>query len=204
MRIERLEPAAKPRGCFLLTTEDGDTLLVTDRELVSFSIVPAGTLDDEQWEALCFSAGRSLALQRAAAMLGRRALSRRELTDRLLEKGVLPEHAHAAADRMAELGILDDAAYAATLARHYAARLWGPHRVEHELFHRGVDRALWPDALDAVDDWNDVAVEFLRSRRYDPCDTREKRKLTETLVRRGFDWDAARSALRTLEQENAV
>ena len=51
-------------------------------------------------------------------------------------KGIEYTMAEKAADRLLELGVLDERAYAAMVARHYAAKGYGPKRVEQELRRR--------------------------------------------------------------------
>ncbi len=201
MRIESLSPARRLHSCFQVTPETGQPFLITDQELLSFDLRAGMELEDEQLAQLRQAADRSLAVRRAAALLAARDLSRRELTDLLVQKGVSEENADHAADRMAELGVLNDAAYAAAWVRRGVSRGWGPRRVESELYRRGIPRELWSDALDAVEDWTAVAVTFLDRRRADLSDPAVRKKLSDALARRGFGWDCIRDALRRAEEK---
>lgn len=198
MRIESLTPAKQ--NCFQVTPENGRPFLITEQERLAFDLYPGAVLDASEAEALCASAGRSLAIRRAAALLSVRDMSRRELTDRLTEKSISPKNAEAAADRMAELGYLNDAAYAATWVRRGVARGWGPRRIEAEFYRRGIDRTLWSDALDTVEDWSVAAADFLSRRSGDLTDPAVRKKLSDMLARRGFDWDCIREAMRRLTE----
>ncbi len=201
MRIESLSPARRPHNCFQVTPETGRPFLITDQELLSFDLRAGMELDDEQLAQLRQSADRSLAVRRAAALLAARDLSRRELTDQLTQKGVSEENADFAAERMEELGVLNDADYAAAWVRRGVSRGWGPRRVESELYRRGIDRELWSDAMDAVEDWTAVAVDFLRRRGADLSDPTARKKLSDALARRGFGWDCIRDAMRRASEE---
>ena len=86
--------------------------------------------------------------KKALALLDRRDMSRKELTDKLLQKGEPPEAVAAAADRLEELGFLNDGRYAALVVRHYAGKGYGPARVRQELHRRGIARALWDAAME--------------------------------------------------------
>jgi hypothetical protein len=76
------------------------------------------------------------AKKRALRLLDRRDMSKKELIDKLIEKGESPEDAHSAASRMEELGLLSDERYAAMVARHYASKGYGRRRIEAELHRR--------------------------------------------------------------------
>ena len=201
MRIEALSPARRHRNCLQVTPEAGAPFLITEQELLSFELRPGMELEEEQMTALRQAADRSLALRQAAALLAVRDRSRRELTDQLVRKGVSEENAELAADRMVELGVLNDAAYAAAWVRRGVSRGWGPRRVESELYRRGISRELWSDALDIVEDWTAVAADFVSRRRGDLSDPAARKKLSDALARRGFDWDCIREVLHRAEEE---
>ncbi len=120
----------------LLFLADGSSFAVTEREMIAFGLYTGIELEEETLADLKAAGRAGLTLQRAAAMLGRRALSRRDLVQKLTEKGSLPEDAMRAADRMEELGVLDDEAYAAAVVRQYSARGWGEKKLRDELFRR--------------------------------------------------------------------
>lgn len=140
---------------------------------------------------------------RAAELIGARPLSKKELTRRLVEKGAAEDEAAGAADWLEELGAVDDAAYAASIARHYGERGYGPGRVREELRRRGIDRELWEGALAILPDPAETLDALLRKRaRRGPDDRRELQRAADALARRGFEWEDVRSALeRYVEME---
>ena len=94
-----------------------------------------------------------------------------------------------------ELGYLDDAAYARTVARHYAAKGYGERKIRDELYRRGVDRALWDEALDELPSDGEQIDRFLQSKLHGRSpEDKEKKRLTDALLRRGFSWGEVKSA----------
>ena len=85
MRIEEVKKSERKRGRFLVRLEDGDVLRVTEEELLRFGLRPGLELD-EAAEAVRASAKSSSAKATAANMIGSRALSKKELTRRLIQK----------------------------------------------------------------------------------------------------------------------
>ena len=196
MRIVELKPSRHGQGRFLAKLEDGDILRLTEEELLRFRLRQGMELDGETLEALRASAKTSAAKAAAANIIGSRALSKRELTRRLVKKGSDETDAQAAADWLEDIGAVNDAAYAASLARHYGEKGYGPQRVREELRRRGVDRALWDEALEELPDPAEILDRLIKRRGGDLSDRRELKRISDGLMRRGFAWSDVRDALR--------
>jgi len=193
MRIEEV----KKRGQgFLVRLEDGSVLHTTEEELLRFGLREGLELDGEELEALRASAKTSQTKAAAARMIGSRALSKRELTRRLVKKGSDAGDAQAAADWLEDIGAVNDADYAAALVRHYGDRGYGPARVREELRRRGVGRELWDRALEEMPDPAEILDKLIQKRcRGDLSDPGERRRTSDALLRRGFDWSEVKAAL---------
>lgn len=196
MRIEEVKPSQRKKGRFLVKLNGGVLLRVTEEELLRFGLRAGMELDDETVETLQSSARTSSAKAQAANIIGSRPLSKRELTRRLVQKGNEEADAQTAADWLEELGAVDDAAYAAALARYYGARGYGPQRLREELRRRGVDRDLWEDALAELPDSGDTLDALIQKRRRgDLSDPRERKRVCDALLRRGFSWSQVKAAM---------
>jgi len=196
MRIEKVKPSQRKKGRYLVKLDGGVLLRVTEEELLRFGLRAGMELDDGTMEALQTSARSSSAKAQAANIIGSRPLSKRELTRRLVQKGNEETDAQAAADWLEDLGAVDDAAYAAALARHYGARGYGPQRLREELRRRGVPRELWEDALAELPDSGEALDALIQKRRRgDLTDPRERRRICDALLRRGFSWSQVKAAM---------
>lgn len=197
MRIEEVKKSERKRGRFLVRLEDGDVLRVTEEELLRFGLRPGLELDEAAAEAVRASAKSSSAKATAANMIGSRALSKKELTRRLIQKGNDASDAQAAADWLEDIGAVDDAAYAASLVRHYGEKGYGPARVREELRRRGVDRALWDEALEELPDPAEILDRLIQKKSGgDLRDRKELKRISDGLLRRGFAWGDVKDALR--------
>ena len=197
MRIEELKKSQRKRGRFLVKMEDGSLLRITENEVVRFALRPGWELGLEDLEALQASAKTSSAKAAAANMVGSRALSKKELTNRLLRQGTEEAEARAAADWLEDLGAVNDGEYAAALVRHYGSRGYGPARVREELRRRGVGRELWDAALEELPDPAEVLDGLIQKKqRAALSDRRELKRLSDSLLRRGFSWGDVKAALR--------
>lgn len=202
MKIERIEASRHKKGRVLVFLEDGACLRITEQELLDFGLRSGDELDDRTLQRLKEAAGVSNVKATAADLVGKRAMSRRDLERKLQNRGASETEARYAAEWMEAIGAINDADYAAVLARHCADLGYGPQRVREKLYEKGVPRELWDDALDALPDSAGQIDAFLeRKLRGRVPDQREKKRLCDALLRRGFSWPEVKAGLNRLGSE---
>ena len=202
MRIDRIEASKHKRGRVLVFLEDGACLKITEQELLDFGLRAGDELDKPTLDRLKEAAGVSNVKATAADLIGKRAMSRRDLERKLQEKGASEAEARYAAEWLEAIGAINDADYAGALARHCADLGYGPARIRDKLYEKGVPRELWEDALDTLPDQSEDVDRFLRSKlRGELPDEKEKKRLTDALLRRGFSWGDVRAAWNRLGSE---
>ena len=202
MRIDRIEASQHKRGRVLVFLEDGACLKITEQELLDFGLRAGDELDKPTLDRLKEAAGVSNVKATAADLIGKRAMSRRDLERKLREKGASEAEARYAAEWLEAIGAINDADYAALLVRHCAQLGYGPARIRDKLYEKGVPRELWEDALDTLPDQSEDVDRFLRSKlRGELPDEKEKKRLTDALLRRGFSWGDVKAAWNRLGSE---
>ena len=202
MRIERIEASRHKQGRVLVFLEDGACLKITEQELLDFGLRSGDELDKTTLKKLREAAGISNVKVTAADLVGKRAMSRRDLERKLREKGASEAEARYAGEWLEAIGALDDADYAALLARHCAELGYGPARVREKLREKGVPRELWDDALDTLPDPAEQIDRFLaRKLQGRAPDEKEKQRLSNALARRGFAWPDIRAGWSRLGAE---
>lgn len=138
------------------------------------------------------------ALQRALGLLTRREHSRKELTRKLVSRGVDAAEVEAAVDKLTNAGWQDDRRFAESLVRSRAASGYGPLHIRAELGTHDLPAEVRQLALDDFDgDWTGIARDLVARRfgRIDDARTRE-RKAADYLIRRGFPSDVVRAVVR--------
>ena len=196
MRIEEIKRSERKKGRILIKLDSGDLLRVTEEELLRFRLHSGMTLDEGTLAELTASARASSTKATAANMGGARPLSKREVQRRVVKKGAQEADAQAAADWLEDIGAVNDAAYAAALVRHYGARGYGAARVKEELRRRGVPRELWEEALEGLPDSETVLDALIRKKAGgELSDPREIKRVSDSLLRRGYSWSEVRAAL---------
>ena len=145
--------------------------------------------------------------QRALALLVRREHSKSELTRKLLARGITAADAAAAVAKMAEAGWQDDLRFACCIARTRANAGYGPLRIRAELASHGLGSETIAHAFTALadagdDDWTGRARTLVRRRfDLDRATLTVQRKAADFLLRRGYDSDSVRAAIRAMPYE---
>ena len=194
MRISKLSASKHKKGRILVQLDSGELLRIGEREVVAFSLYVGKELTAQERAALENAARGSGLKDRALSMLTTRPMSRKELTDRLVERSdATEEEAGAVADELERLGLLND--------RAYAAKGYGPYRLREELRRRGVPGAYWDEALEELDDPAEAIDAFLRQKLHGRItDRRELKRVSDALARRGFHWSDISAALRRYDE----
>ena len=139
----------------------------------------------------------------ALAGLANRARTAQEIRDALARKGFAEAVAEDTVADLERLGLVDDAAYARAFARgRFAARGYGPARLRQDLTRKGVARATIDAALAELTEAEDLgeAARDQAARKWRALSSEDdlrkrKKKTMDYLVRRGFGFDQARSAV---------
>ena len=202
MRIKSVAAHPKRGGQHRITMEDGRAITVSEGALTAFYLYPGKEIEETELEALMEADGRQKVRDRAMRLLDYRAMSRKELFNKLVEKGEDREQAEEAADWLVEIGQIDDAEHAGRILRHYAGKGYGRKRIEQELRRRGIEKEHWDIAFMEMPEESGSAVDqFIQSKlRGEMPDRKEEKRVTDALLRRGYSWDEAGAALRRYKE----
>ena len=142
------------------------------------------------------------AFDSAVRSLTRRNHSRWELKTKLIQKGFSSEEIKTTLNRLTELGYLNDQNYAYDYCRHRLKQSpRGRRLLSVELKKRGLPRDLIEQVLDDIyqefpeADLVAELVEKWRRSKPDEITESDVMKLSQSLARKGFNWDCIRSNL---------
>ena len=228
MKIEKLEPSRHKQGRWLVWLEDASIVRVGEGDVVSLGLYVGKELTAAEGEALAAAGAHSKLMERAVGLLSLRPMSRKELLDKLCapprqkrekypydklddipdrsvlqaRREALREQAEAVADRLTELGLLNDREYAGMVARHYAAKGYGPRKIRDELYRRGVPREYWEDAVEEREPDESRIDKLARQKLRGAEPTRENlKKVSDYLARRGYGWEEISTVLDRIREE---
>lgn len=179
---------------------DGEFFITLPLELLMQQDLAVGEpFGEEEVEALTLAVQLIPAKEKAYQYLGYGDLSRKKLFEKLTRFGIEPQVAEAACDLMEEQGYLNDERLAHRLAVRFAeAKRWGPRRILPELLQRGISAELAKEAVAELDvDFTASVAYYLETkyRSYDLSDRKVLQKVTQGLMRLGFDLDDIRSVI---------
>ena len=139
----------------------------------------------------------------ALAGLSNRARTSDEVRKALLKKGFAEPVVEDTVAGLEDAGLVDDQAYARAFVKsRFDARGYGPARLRQDLQRKGVARATIEAALEELTEAEDLGAEAReqaakkwRSLSSEDDVRKRKKKTMDYLVRRGFGFDTARSAV---------
>jgi regulatory protein len=177
--------------------------------LLEYPLSAGVVIDLETAEAIVLADARLRARRFSVAYLAHRARTVFEVREALRQRGFAPDVAEQAVERLCALGYLDDADYALRYVEsRVRAKGYGPMRIRRELQRRGIQAALIDRAVAPLETSDSPAEQALRQARIrlpklrGEADARKRRKkLSDFLLRRGFDFDTIQRAVDTALHE---
>ncbi len=138
----------------------------------------------------------------ATRILAYRAYSAGEMAEKLEKRGFARDEIGLTIEWLIELSYLDDEKLAVDLVRMYSERPYGAHRIRQELKRRLLDEGVIEEALELMPENESVLDQWIVRRVKREPWAPQKRRIADTLYRRGFDWCDIRAALFRYELEH--
>lgn len=198
MRIETLKTEPDRAGRFWVTLDSGKRLALYRQTVEDFGLYAGKELSDEEWAALQESAGAMSAKMRAVRIVAASSVSKKDLQQRLVQKGEDPAQAADAVAWMEEMHLVDDAETARQIVSRCAAKGYGISRAKQALYEKKIPKQYWDAALADYPDQIEHILTFLRSRLDDDADQKQVKKAIDALLRRGHSYSEIRAALQQL------
>ena len=130
MRIEYLKTAPDRAGRYTLGLEDGSKLLLYRQTIEDFGLYTGLELTQEQYKRLLAAVSEMSAKMRAVRIVSAANVSKKDLENRLVQKGEDPAQAQKAVSWLSELHLMDDSATAETIVRACIAKVNRPEIFE--------------------------------------------------------------------------
>ena len=160
-----------------------------------FALYSGKELEEDEWSRLQTAAGEMSAKMRAVRIVSASSVSRRDLQQRLIQKGEDPEQAKAAVQWMEDLALVDDRKTAQQIVERCVSKGYGISRARQALYEKRIPKELWEDALADYPDQQDKILAYLESRLDAESEDKEIRKAIDALMRRGHSYGTIRRAL---------
>jgi SOS response regulatory protein OraA/RecX len=198
MRIESLKTEPDRAGRYWITLDGGKKMALYRQTVEDFGLYSGKELSDEEFGQLEAASGAMSAKMRAVRIVAASAVSKKDLQQRLVQKGEDPAQAAEAVAWMEEMHLVDDEETARQIVSRCAAKGYGLSRAKQALYEKKIPKCYWDAALAVYPDQTEHMLRFLRSRLEDTSDQKEVKKAIEALLRRGHSYAEIRSALQQM------
>lgn len=197
MKIEKIS-APDRSGKYAVRFDDGNITRLYRQTVEDFGLFPGMELTDEELTHLRDAAGKMSAKMRAVRIVSATGVSKRDLRDRLVQKGEKPADAAEAVQWMEQMQLLDDAQTADAIVERCIRKGYGLSRAKQALYEKRIPREYWDSALADYPDQSESISDFLRSKLTRDSDRNEVRKAIDALIRRGHSYGVIRRCLNDL------
>ena len=201
MRIEKITGPDRV-GCYRVTLEDGQVLRLYRQTLEDFSVYTGREFSQEELSDLRQSASQMSAKMRAVRIISASSVSKKDLQQRLVQKGENPEQAKQAVQWLAEMDLLDDRKTAEQVVSSCIRKGYGLARAKQALYEKRIPREYWEEALVDYPDQQEAICDFLRSRLGHNWDEKSLKKAVDALIRRGHSYGNIRRAMESLSVDD--
>ena len=193
------------QGRARLTLSNGEELLMPRSMLKERPYKCAMPFDRESFDAFLKERAYPFAMEKAIALLATRSRTEKVIVD-ALRGNAYPEAAIARVmQRLNEAGYVNDRDFAQQWAASRSNKGMGARRIRCELQRKGIDRDDIDDVIENLDEDELIqgavktAQKFARGK--DLSSPSDRQRIMAALARRGYDYTAAREALRCIANE---
>jgi regulatory protein len=194
-----------PRSRRYRVTVDGAfAIALSEKTVVDLSLRIGGVFDGVRLAEAVRAEDGQKALAASVRLLESRQRSKKEIEDRLIQRGFGTATVIDVADKLTNCGLIDDVAFAdGWVESRNRTQPSGARRLKSELLQKGIDRGIIDGALGGVTGDGELALaRRALSKRTNPLPTDPTERRAEYgrqagyLSRRGFDWETVERALR--------
>ncbi len=177
------------------------TLRLYKQTVQDFGLYTGMEMSQPEYESLCQAAQRMSAKMRAVRIVSATNVSKRDLEQRLVQKGEDPASAKEAVSWMAELQLLDDEKTAQQIVSSCIAKGYGVARAKQALYEKRIPKEYWQAVLEDYPDQADAIGKYLRDHLPEEADAKAVKKVIDALLRRGHSYSVIR---RVMMQEDVL
>ena len=199
MRIESLKTEPDRAGRYWITLDNGKKMALYRQTVEDFGLYSGKELSDEEFGQLEAASGAMSAKMRAVRIVAASSVSKKDLQQRLVQKGEAPSQAAEAVAWMEEMHLVDDEETARQIVSRSAAKGYGLARAKQALYEKKIPKRYWDAALAEYPDQTEHMLRFLRSRLEDTADQKEVKRAIDALLRRGHSYSEIRSAMQQMK-----
>ena len=179
--------------------EDETSMRLYRQTVEDFGLYTGKELSDDEMADLRRAAGQMSAKMRAVRIVSASSVSKKDLQQRLVQKGEDPLQAREAVQWMSDLNLLDDARVAEQVVARCVSKGYGLARAKQALYEKKIPKQYWDAALEDYPDQLERIEDYLAAHLDSRSDAKQIKKAVDALMRRGHSYGTIRRALNGME-----
>ena len=180
---------------------DGTSMRLYRQTIEDFGLYSGMELTEDELKKLHTAAGAMSAKMRAVRIVATSSVSKRDLEQRLVQKGEDRADAQNAVAWMSEMQLVDDRKTAEQVVARCIAKGYGLSRAKQALFEKKIPKEYWDQVLAEYPDQTDAIAQYLQSHLMNRAEPRDVKKAIDALIRRGHSYGRIRRVLEQLSFE---
>ena len=197
MRIESVAAQPDMAGRYKVVFSDGSVMRLYRQTMQDFCLYSGLELEETELDRLRSAAAEMSAKMRAVRIVSASSVSKRELEQRLLQKGEDARCAKNAVAWMEEMNLLDDRKTAEQIVSRCISKGYGLSRAKQALYEKRIPKEYWEDVLADYPEQSEKIRAFIAAHLPPEPDLKATRKVIDALLRKGHSYSAIR---REMEQ----
>jgi len=188
--------------------DDGRSFSIHKEVIAKYRLKSGMELNEDQLQYYIWEANVKTAVDLALRYLGYRTRTKKQLYDYLKRKEFDDPIVEKTIEKMEEYGFLNDEDFALRwVESRKTGKPAGRRKIAYELKAKGIDNDVLESALDTLTEEEEqqqaVKLAEKTAMKYKHLPYRERMaKISQTLLRRGFDWEITERALRRLPEDD--
>lgn len=192
MRIESVAAQPDMAGRFRVTFSDGSIMRLYKQTVQDFGLYAGLELTEEEMQNLQTEASKMSAKMRAVRIVSASSVSKRDLEQRLIQKGEDASCAKEAVSWLEDLNLLDDKKTAEQIVSRCVSKGYGIARAKQALYEKRIPKAYWSEALAEYPDQTDAIRAYIENHLPEDADQKAVKKVIDALLRKGHSYSDIR------------
>ena len=180
---------------------DGSSMRLYRQTVEDFGLYSGLELTEAEMTKLKKAAGEMSAKMRAVRIVAATSVSKKDLEQRLLQKGENLTDAQNAVAWMSDMQLVDDRKTAEQVVAKCISKGYGLSRAKQALFEKRIPKEYWDEVLADYPDQADAITQYLQAHLSADAGPRDVKKVIDALIRRGHSYGKIRHALDQLSME---
>ena len=208
--ILAIDPQPRRKNQYTLTLDDGRSFSVHKEVIAKYGLKSGMEIDEEKLQSRIWEANLKTASDLALNYLGYRTRTKKQLCDYLIRKGFDQPVIEETVKKMEEYRFLDDEEFARRWVQSKKiGKPAGRRKIAYELKLKGISQDIVESALNTLtaEEEQEQAAKLAEKAviKYKHLPHKERMgKISQMLMRRGFDWEIVSRVLRHLPQDDQL